>query len=510
MVTPLHILVFLQIYVPLPHIGSAPPNLHLPQFEYAPPTNNPNAAPQPQSPAPMEESSHYSAGFAFSAFFQSSQDSLSQADSPPAIHNPHIQSTSNFTLSQTRATPQSKSNKSCLREPSNASSFIGFSWGPSLDGFDKPSSALYRSYLSEFSLSAGNLATPGPSRIIAPPTHATPRFVDTPGSAPISTMPRNTHSQLYTTPMRPSTLGYAYTPGITHTLPRTGTIRRTAQRRAVSDREAMQQLIDCVGMSARKKVLESGRKPRILTQQFTQRSKSTITSFNRDRSGSGAPSSLGRPKELRFVPMLTAAGAANISDRSRGDSTPSFGPLPLLATDTDSTSEFESDGPPSPSPSPRPGSGMSRRSQTPTISSVSYSQRMGLLSLPSAGLQPAGPSAQARSDDNRWPTATAATAEDASTSAPSSYQIDSPSSSVSETPRAARFQATDVFQSDVDETQDSRNGSRGSLFQQRLESFMYVGDGWYDDLEDRHDTLMHDLKDIEQRLARLGSQLRSL
>ena len=44
----------------------------------------------------------------------------------------------------------------------------------------------------------------------------------------------------------------------------TSTARRTGPRRPVSDREAMKQLVDCVGMSARKRVLESGRKPRQL------------------------------------------------------------------------------------------------------------------------------------------------------------------------------------------------------------------------------------------------------
>jgi hypothetical protein len=63
----------------------------------------------------------------------------------------------------------------------------------------------------------------------------------------------------YSTPLKP----YSMSPHAT--LPQTSTIRRTAPRRGVPDREAMkQQLVDCVGMSARKKVLESGRKPKIL------------------------------------------------------------------------------------------------------------------------------------------------------------------------------------------------------------------------------------------------------
>ncbi|KAJ7859638.1 hypothetical protein B0H14DRAFT_625916 [Mycena olivaceomarginata] len=53
-------------------------------------------------------------------------------------------------------------------------------------------------------------------------------------------------------------------PGKAQTLPRStvGHTAGTAQRCLVSDREAMKQLVDCVGTSTRKKVLASGRKPR--------------------------------------------------------------------------------------------------------------------------------------------------------------------------------------------------------------------------------------------------------
>ena len=48
------------------------------------------------------------------------------------------------------------------------------------------------------------------------------------------------------------------------TIPCASTLRRTrtAPRRAISDREAMRQLVDCVELSARKKVFRAGRTSR--------------------------------------------------------------------------------------------------------------------------------------------------------------------------------------------------------------------------------------------------------
>lgn len=148
-----------------------------------------------------------------------------------------------------------------------------------------------------------------------------------------------------------------------HTDPGGSTIRRrsTAQRRAVSDREAMKQLVDCVGMSARKKVLESGRKPRILVLPSSR----TL--------------SCGLKKDVRFGPPHPHA----IIVRDHNENTAEESPNDPMAQDiaypagSDCT---ESEGPPSPSPSPRPGSAMSmlsRRSATPSIS-TSYSQRRAL------------------------------------------------------------------------------------------------------------------------------------
>jgi hypothetical protein len=192
----------------------------------------------------------------------------------------------------------------------------------------------------------------------------------------------------------------------------------------VSDREAMKQLVDCVGMSARKKVLESGRKPRILAAMFDVSSKGGSTGGRTGSAGTGFKSGTLR-KELRFDRFTTPIpgpdySAVNSSSRSRGVA----GLEPTQNGNTDDnehkppgnvddsdiyyysqeynanansnpgryspSSDGTSDGsegghPPSPSPSPRPGSAMSmmsmttmlsRRSGTPTISGYFGSGRM--------------------------------------------------------------------------------------------------------------------------------------
>jgi len=140
----------------------------------------------------------------------------------------------------------------------------------------------------------------------------------------------------------------------TGALPRPSTLRRTAPRRTVSDREAMRQLVDCIGLSARKKVLEAGRTPRSALASASARAKA---------------------KTLRFA-MHAPLNFANGAVGPDGDSATLSSALALaLATsdgeESDGASVSTSDAPPSPSPSPgpRPGSAMSmlsRRSGTPT------------------------------------------------------------------------------------------------------------------------------------------------
>ncbi len=266
-------------FVPFIHVfqverppDSAPSNLHVPQFTYA----DPNANISEDYSAEQNDSKP----FAFSELFQSS------IGSSPAI-----------SILRDVATPRPTSDDT-------TSAFIGFSWGPTSDAFPDRAPA------------SQNPAqrTPLPPRLTPMSLFSTP--------APLVLTTPVMNPQRFSTPMRPANR----TPF--QTLSRNSTVRRTGVR-MVSDREAMKQLVDCVGMSARKKVLDSGRKPRILS------------SFTRSRASSF--------KELRFNPM------------------PNLNKIPVNGTDTEEDTDMDIDAPPSPSPSPRPGSAMSRRSGTPTV-----------------------------------------------------------------------------------------------------------------------------------------------
>lgn len=176
--------------------------------------------------------------------------------------------------------------------------------------------------------------------------------------------PYHKHGYTFATPMRAS----SSTPH-PHTFPRGSTIRRsTVQRRMVTDREAMKQLVDCVGMSARKKVIESGRKPRVLTLPLPR---------------AGGMGSFMKLKDVRF-------GNANISeddDDFTGTREPTGTMTQVIEYPSDPTSS-ESEGPASPSPSPRPGSAMSmlsRRSTTPTITASHSRLSLGVGTTPTTG-----------------------------------------------------------------------------------------------------------------------------
>lgn len=287
-------------------MGQDPPplSLHLPQFIYP----ESNAPPSGQRPS-FEESS--SQPFAFSALFVSS----------PAASSPGI--------SALHTTPSHPLTRSSASREDSAASFIGFSWGPTKDAF--PDTA------PQFSAPAG-LETPQPRNFSS---------YKSPDTNTLSIHPNglSLHSYPFATPIRGTG------PYQVQTLPRPSTVRRTAPRRAVSDREAMKQLVDCVGMSARKKVLESGRKPRILT------------SFSRTGT---------IKKELRFLPSPPMLSMHSHSSASLPKLAGPIFDMPI----TSGSEDTESEGPPSPSPSPRPSSATSRRSGTPTITGT-FSQRYG-------------------------------------------------------------------------------------------------------------------------------------
>ncbi|KAG2095128.1 kinase-like protein [Suillus discolor] len=289
----------------------APSDIHVPQFTYSA-----SAVPEPPDPTDEENSQP----FAFSALFHSSPNT--------SLGISILQDTSHHI------------------SPRAESAFIGFSWGPTEDAYLLPTNSS-RKY------ETGRLATPQPLQ--ATSGNYSPRQL----------LKASSTATAFATPIRPHSLS-AF-----HTLPRTGTIRRTAQRRAVSDREAMKQLVECIGMSARKKVLASGRKPRLI--QSSSRSFSNTVR-----------------KELRFCLRPVVTDKTYDSDDF---------PAVVAASASEGAEETESDGPPSPSPSPRPGSAMSilsRRSVTPTISG-SYSTR--LLNLPSATFTA---SSNLQSDDNTF------------------------------------------------------------------------------------------------------------
>ncbi|KDQ53316.1 hypothetical protein JAAARDRAFT_210011 [Jaapia argillacea MUCL 33604] len=336
------------------HQEPAPPSLHLPQFTYSTPVPSAPEAERANQATPQDEGHSNSQGFAFSQFFQSSKDSSSS----PGLSILHA------TPSQP---PHGDGANSSSPTMGSAAAFIGFTWGPPIDAFGEWESEGDEGHETPRTVGT-EISTPRPLRHSSLPSRLAP------SSEPV----KHPHFNSFTTPMRPNHLTQTYT------LPRTSTARRTGPRRSLSDREAMRQLIDCVGMSARKKVLESGRKPSNID--------SRLSSLNgRPRSGS-----LGMKKELRFgVPSIvvvqdetwTGSDSGNVTGNGTGAGslralTPmlygdsSFSSRAAQNRGADNHSETETDTdtdcPPSPSPSPRPGSAMSmsRRSGTPTFSSA--------------------------------------------------------------------------------------------------------------------------------------------
>lgn len=321
-----------------------PDSLHLPQFTYAAPMaadSQPDILAKSRGP---EDSN--SAPFAFSALFQS----------PSVTSQP---------FSVLHQTPSQKSSRSILRERP-AASFIGFSWGPSIDAFKDTEKG-------------------SPLR----PTLGTPRVLQhafTPLRTRVSSLQATPQQFPFATPIRPSST----TPF--QTLPRASTVRRTAPRRTVSDREAMKQLVNCVGMSARKKVLESGRKPRILTSASRSRS-STLKELRFDRSVmvfNGDSGGISYRMDPTTTTTSESAGGASFSIMSASVSSSSGlrdrDHQSPVASDTDSS--MDSAIMYSPSPSPRPGSALSgiisRRSQTPTLAGNggSYVLKVGPANMP--------------------------------------------------------------------------------------------------------------------------------
>ncbi|THU80380.1 kinase-like protein [Dendrothele bispora CBS 962.96] len=430
---------------------SPPPDLHLPQFSYANQDQdplNPDSVAIPDNPV----SELFSQPFAFSAFFQHSS---SYAPSSAALVSPPVpdpdQDTVEFTspgLEFLRANSVGKTSPfSQSGSTTSESAFIGFSWGPTINAFGSEDEVMFdddKDNIQHVHRPTDSHDTPMKTsetpRVFRTPSWLTPKPIEGSNNngllAPPSTVspsPAYAYRSAYSTPIRSGT-GYAYrtpyrtpynpnintnlystpfpsghhddnggsgyqTPYRAQTLPRVAAGGGTLPRRRVSDREAMRQLVDCVGLSARKKVLESGRKPRLLLDGIFTGGKGRRKElrFVVDKNGDG------RGKE-RDVPKLDLSLSESFSGRSFGREKDSLGmevdshtqsqnqshsALDNLDHDYDNSggrdvsmnphldpgldadmsmfsestsSSFSSSVPPSPSPSPRPGSAMSMMS----------------------------------------------------------------------------------------------------------------------------------------------------
>ncbi|GJE90297.1 kinase-like protein [Phanerochaete sordida] len=404
------------------HQRPKPDELHLPKFTYA-------------DPLPGGETvGDDSRAFAFSAFFQSSP----------------LSAAAGSLLQGTPGRPQ-QGNKSILRD-SSVTSFIGFSWGPAIDAFDGAQSHL--------SPPPQITQTPRPTRQQSTPL--TSKFTN------IAATPQ----RFPQTPLRPS--------GMTpfRSLPRPSTVQRTAQRRAVSDREALKQLVSCVGASARKKVLASGRKPRVLAAPGSSRT-STLKELRFDRSVMvvGADSGVSFRTD---APTASESGVHTLSF-ALSASAGSAASLPASLLVPEDTDESESEAPPSPSPSPRPGSAMSmwsKRSQTPTATSFNAVQ-VGHRNAPS--MDSKGPPSAPLVVDPAWPAPKTRPAQRTAQRPPSPTPL-------------------------VDLVPPSRRTEEPSRAAVANETLPYDA---LDDLQQRHDRLMQDILGITGRLENVSRGISS-
>jgi hypothetical protein len=369
----------------------APPSLHVPEFAYETPIPNPG---EDLTQTTVDHDMSDSQPIHWSAHFQSS------TATHPSGHNygSLVQNTPGV--------------KSILRTPSvlrssvgsreAPASFIGFSWGPRRDIKIEADAATDDADTNPFAVVEDPLATPVPAKrkLAGYPT-------------PLPSHPASVRKVLATP--RPIRGSYA-TPARTVAAalaPPPSTLRRgtgsTPNRRTVNEREAMKQLLDCVGMSARKRVIASGRKPRILASELfragpvssrarnrsTSLSQVSVPSFRLD--ASSLSGNLGRPQTR----VGTGSLGSGVRKELRFDDTPRVAPPDArdgTVPTTDGETDTDTDVPPSPSPSPRPGSAMSmmsRRSATPTALTLTFGSTV-LLRPPAA----AGES-RFNSDDER-------------------------------------------------------------------------------------------------------------
>ncbi|KAG8948381.1 hypothetical protein FRC03_000726 [Tulasnella sp. 419] len=404
------------------HLQPAPASLITPRFDYAseqpPQTLLPMSFDEPSSDLP----------FTFSVFFNSSVTTLGQS--------------TNLRTPAPATTPAPN-----VKPPGDKfAAFLGFTWGPPPDAFDhiqtEPSVAHHLDVE----------ATPGfPNRSTLPPT---PRYsVKRPTLHPHRLSDPNPQHSLFT-PIRPS---LAHHPT---TVPRTGLTATARRIRDVSDLEAMRQMMACVGMSARKKVLESGKKPRPLSAEVF---------------------SAWRPTDLRPVPALDVM--KNVWKKDV--------PNPLkFSTSGDSVSGESAP----PSPTPRPGSAMSKRSGTP------------------------GPTATFRSGTPAFTTFRSMTPGLTPTfrSHPRSFHISDTSgsedgrerSNVSWKGKAEQLPIGEPTPRKVDLVQKPKPLPKQSS--PLPASNIMVSDPRFDDLDRRLETLMRDIRSAESKLVRAQEVLKAI
>ena len=491
---------------------------------------------------PMQYEESLSQGFPFSAFFQPS----SSVSSGLSIHRPTPGPIPAGGLGNGNASTdvlRSSLSSAAFDSTSSLSSFIGFSWGPPLDAIPLAvptgSSADPEHGIEDRNTRPTLIPVPihGITALGAHDSLLVPTFGPSGGS--ILSTPRplaNNVPYNYSTPRRP----YALSPF--HTLQRTSTIRRSnAPRRSVSDREAMKQLVDCVGMSARKKVLESGRKPRVIGLWSLGGKSGGVKS---EGTGRGAA----YKKELRFDPLATpiprpdyraldpnsetghrnSSSYGHISNNNNDDKQRNIQPQVYTynypsSEGTNTDSEDGVGDPPSPSPSPRPGSAMSmismsRRSGTPTTSTMlmtsgsahnltatgTLSSHRGnnsvYLNIPSA------PSAGPLNSNFKLgcPPGIAAAAADLTTIIP---------------PRSRNLEECQKrSESDPHHNHILHNGSKRNRIQDRYDddeatvpnvSSLTQSDQkpQWEALERRHAVMMGDIEDLEERIKGLNSTL---
>ncbi|KAF9269788.1 kinase-like protein [Marasmius fiardii PR-910] len=272
------------------HRDSPPEDLHLPQFVYA----DPNLNPTPERHDLSNSHTSHSQGFGFSAFFQSSYTTMPASNSFSAAQKLDGIDQNNISCEDEpgQVTPLQNRKQtitwstpglSILHSRSCSTSdnlWIGFSWGPTKDAFTSHGEDEDEHFTKV-------ATTPKPQRssgaFLSPILISTPRPSNeghtTPFRAPMPMPTPGTFRTPFRTPYQTQTLpilghggtGWFYTPNSHMATPGPGvtSLTGTARRRPLSDRQAMAKLVDCIGMSARKRVEESGRKCRILSAGFT-------------------------------------------------------------------------------------------------------------------------------------------------------------------------------------------------------------------------------------------------